>query len=431
MPTVSDICAPATEAGGSPLFNSLIAATETKAAALDIPPLGNLPPILALALDTWSGQWMNRQQLLSRLAAGGADVVYSAGQWTVWDRQRQQWRQAPALGGVERRDGVRIDQAPKWLPRFPSHRVLDAVSLRLGCARLRRLAASTRQQPPLLYLFHPAHAPYARRLAAGGVVYHAYDLFERTPGWTEELDRLERRLLREADLCIASSELTAERLQTKGNREVRFLPNGADVGAFAHALNLPCPADLAAIPHPRIGYTGRLSRKVDFGLLATLAKRNPTWQFVLLGPPGSLDAATREVHQHCQDMANIHVLGPRDRREVPAYVAGLDVGIIAYRTGVGLWSEACYPLKFHEYLAAGCPVVSVPLQALEAFAGVVKFASSIDQWELQIGNALAERSADFGARLAVAAGNDWNLRAAQLAQWLLDLAAQRRAEIAR
>jgi hypothetical protein len=41
--------------------------------------------LLALAPNSWDGQWMNRQQILSRLGAHH-DVLYSTGAWSVWDR---------------------------------------------------------------------------------------------------------------------------------------------------------------------------------------------------------------------------------------------------------------------------------------------------------------------------------------------------------
>ena len=44
-----------------------------------------------------------------------------------------------------------------------------------------------------------------------------------------------------------------------------------------HIKLIPEPPDLAAIPHPRIGWTGSLHPQLDYGLIATLAQRRPDW----------------------------------------------------------------------------------------------------------------------------------------------------------
>src|SRR5512145_2443365 len=76
--------------------------------------------LLALAPNFWDAQWMNRQQILSRLAKDH-DVLYSNGPWSVWDRHDERFRAASWTGSFESRDGVLLDRPPKLLLRWPTH----------------------------------------------------------------------------------------------------------------------------------------------------------------------------------------------------------------------------------------------------------------------------------------------------------------------
>lgn len=381
----------------------------------------DVPAILAMAPNDWEGQWMNRQQLLSRLADRGMRVVYSTGLWHGWQRHDPHWCAAPWSGDFETIDGVIVDRAPRWLLRTRRIPWLDAGAVRLGMRRLAAAARIPRQRPLVLHVFHPEFQPYAARLRGAALVYHAYDLFELAPDWTREHARQEDWLLHRADLVIATSGVTAERLRERSGREVRLLPNGVDARTFRDAADVPVPAVLAEIPPPRIGYVGSLNRKLDLALLAELATRRREWQFVLAGPLGPLDDASIECLQRCRAMPNVHLLGERSRREVPSIVSNLDVALIPYRTGPNLWTPAVYPLKLHEYLATGRPVVSTRLPALEPFAEVLSFAEGPDEWIEAIERALRDGATGAEHRRCVAVQHDWDTLAGTLASWLNEI----------
>src|SRR5450759_4284903 len=72
--------------------------------------------ILALAPQVWNEQWVNRQQLLSRIGRHH-DVLYSTGGWFVWDRAADAWRTAAICGRIDAADNVWIDESPRYLMR--------------------------------------------------------------------------------------------------------------------------------------------------------------------------------------------------------------------------------------------------------------------------------------------------------------------------
>ncbi|MEO7387604.1 MAG: hypothetical protein ABIX37_11760, partial [Gammaproteobacteria bacterium] len=110
--------------------------------------------VLALAPNPWDGQWMNRQQILSRLGRHHA-VVYSNGPWRVWDRSRDEFRACPWLGGFAERDGVLVDRPARILLSWPG-RAVDRVVQHGVQRRWHRQLARMGTGPVVLYLFHPS-----------------------------------------------------------------------------------------------------------------------------------------------------------------------------------------------------------------------------------------------------------------------------------
>lgn len=374
--------------------------------------------IVALAGNAWDNVWMNRQQFLSRLARRH-EILYSMGLWSAWDRASDPFRNASFGGRVYEMNGVTVDEPPKYLLRQPKIAVLDRLAIAAAARRWRGLLRKNPQRPLVAHLFHPIYLPYVAALKPDYVVYQAYDLFRLTAGWTAQLEDWETQLLETADLAIVQSEYAAQELSASVSRAPRVLHNGADYAAFADAVGCAPPADLAAIPRPRIGYAGRINRKLDFSLLAMLAQRQPTHQWVLMGLQNDLHPDDDAAYRTCQTLPNVHFLGYKEKKFLPSYVANMDVNVMLYRTSSDVWARAGYPLKMHEYLATGLPVVSARLQTVEPFQNVLAIADTPDQWEAALLAALHDGGvADPGARQAVARANTWDVRTAQLEQWL-------------
>jgi glycosyltransferase involved in cell wall biosynthesis len=370
-------------------------------------------PLLVLAPNAWDGPWMNRQQLFSRL---GRDrrVLYSNGAWTTRDLWRPRWRSASARGGWVSQDNVAVDVPPRMCIRQQRVRRLDRFVITFIANRW-RTAAKDHNGRFIAYLFHPRFAEYVESLAPDFLVYHAYDLYERQRGWTEHLAKAQTDLVRRADLVLASSNVIADVLSQETSLPVHTLPNGADVNAFfAAAVSTNEPPLLSQIPRPRIGYTGHLNRKVDFALIETLATRHPEWHFVLIGAvkDGTDLRGTRGFR-------NIHWLGQQHRDVVPNLVAAMDANLICNDLSDELWVKGCYPLKLHEYLAVGLPIVSADIPAVRQFADVVAIARSAEQWEHAIQASLAGEGVGSAVeRKKTAAQNSWDARVVELSRLL-------------
>jgi glycosyltransferase involved in cell wall biosynthesis len=376
--------------------------------------------VVGLSLSDWFGQWVNRQQLLSRLGRAHR-VVYSTGAWTVWERGEPARRAARLGGATTLSDNVVVEQAPRILLRWPGHDLVDRVAVAMHASRLSRLARE-RGSKLIAMLFHPSFYPYARSLKPDVIAYHAYDLFSATPGWTPRLQRMEDALVRDAHLVTAVSPSIVDSLRSRVDREMRLLPNGVDLDSFSRAVRdrVAAPEDLSSIPRPRIGYLGSVHPQVDYGLVAELARRRPDWHFVFVG--GRIEHKHAQAESElalCRTLRNIHFLGAKPHSDVAAYAVNMDVNIMCYRLSEKAWTTAIYPLKLHEYFAAGAPIVSVDLASVREFAGAIRIATGADEWTRAIEASLAESDPELKrARRNIAAQNGWDARAAQLSRWL-------------
>jgi glycosyltransferase involved in cell wall biosynthesis len=176
----------------------------------------------------------------------------------------------------------------------------------------------------------------------------------------------------------------------------------------AFATPRPEPADLARIPHPRIGYVGRIKQQLDLSLLRSLARRHAQWSFVLVGPVENL-GPSEGIMRELSAMPNVHLLGPKPVHLLPDYTQHLDVCMLCYEvTG---YTKFIYPLKLHEYLASGRPVVGSAIESLREFAEVVRVAEGADEWSSALSDALqpsASSAGEIGRRQRIARKHDWN-----------------------
>ena len=134
-----------------------------------------------------------------------------------------------------------------------------------------------------------------------------------------------------------------------------------------------------------------------------------------MGEVRSLDDQSRTALEEAQREPNVHVLPAKPHDIVPHYVGAMDVNIMCYRLADDLWVEALYPLKLHDYLAAGLPVVSADVPSVRPFADVVAIAQDPEQWERAIEVALVSGApGTLATRRKVAAANSWSARVRQL-----------------
>jgi glycosyltransferase involved in cell wall biosynthesis len=213
------------------------------------------------------------------------------------------------------------------------------------------------------------------------------------------LQKREEELLRRADIVFAASRFLVEKCRRVAGNRVIYMPHGVDHALFSRALSSETsePEDLAGIPHPRIGFYGNLHPWVDFGLLESLVTAHPEWHFVLIG----------EIYcdvSRLRQLANVHFLGRREHKELPAYCKGFDVGIIPYDMKQARMASV-NPIKTKEMLAAGVPVVAADVPELRGMGSAVCVCRTREEWDEAIRRQM--KRLDRREISISVAGEDW------------------------
>lgn len=374
--------------------------------------------IVCVGFAEWDAElWTNQQHLMSRLALAGNRILFveSLGlrrpQLARRDLSRIARRLATGLRPPRRRDGLHV-LSPLVIP-LHGNRAARALNDRLLPAMVRAWARRLGLERPILWSYVPQAEVLLDALDPVQVVYHCVDDIAAQKGVDSVSFRAaEARFARRADLVLASAPALAERMRTLSDR-VMLAPNVADTERFATALDPgPVDATLAALPGPRVVFTGAVTAtKLDVELLAGIARARPQWTFALVGPVGAGDPSTDVSALRAP--ANLHLLGTRRYDELPAVLRGADAALIPY--ALNELTRSIFPMKVYEYLAAGVPTVATPLPALRGVEGLA-IAAGVDDTVAALERAFAEDTPERRhARSVASRGHSWQARLDEIA----------------
>lgn len=371
--------------------------------------------IVLLSTADWDNPfWTNKQHVAVELNRQGHRVFYidSLGLRRPTAQARDLRRIARRLAKAIRpprkvRDGLWV-WSPIVLPWHQKPLVgrLNHRLLSWGLSFWLRVLGLKRQW---LWTYSPLTTRFLDLDRFGCCIYHCVDEIKAQPGMpVEMIVKAEEDLARSADVIFTTSTQLTE-TRKAWNENTFYFPNVSDFRHFNMAMDAETvvPADLLAIPEPRIGFVGAISGyKLDFALIHHIAKTRPDWSVVLIGEVGEGDPWTDA--SMLTGLPNLHLLGPRAYGDLPAYLKGFAVAMLPNQ--INPYTDAMFPMKFFEYLAAGCPVVSVDLKALREFAEMVSVADTPEDFVIAIQNALDGRVPPLAERMALARENTYEAR---------------------
>jgi glycosyltransferase involved in cell wall biosynthesis len=357
---------------------------------------------------------MDRHHLLSRLAGYFHVLWMTQPGWReclseLFSGGKNSLADAPKPEGLQvYESGVWLAKLgrPEWLARFTARRRLQhAVDLlrAQGCTKL------------VLYICRPEFGDALELVPHDFSIYYVSDEYSFTADEVA-VSPVERGVLQSVDQVFLTSPALMEK-RGSFNRNTHFVPMGVDYQKFATPV--PEPEDLRNIPHPRIGYVGHLKRMLDWPLLIELSAAHPEWSFVFVGPKGphpEIETAIRQL----SSLPNVHFLGGKPTECLGAYPQHFDVSIMPYH--LDDYTKYVYPLKMHEYLASGKPVVSSSIRSVEDFRHVVTIAGR-EGWSQAIEQALSPEENTprrCAERQRAARDYDWDPLVEKIARTIVD-----------
>ncbi|WP_276088392.1 glycosyltransferase [Pedobacter sp. JY14-1] len=244
-------------------------------------------------------------------------------------------------------------------------------------------------------------------------VYHCVDPlivpYDRRHGIISE-----RRLVAKSDLVICTSKQLYEEKRME-NPNTYFIPNAADLAHSSSALrdDMPISPLLEGITRPIAGYFGNIERRMDFELLAEVARQNMQMSFVFAGP-----VSEEYIPEGFRNQKNIFFTGRLPYQEMPGMIKGFDVAMIPFKRDTV--SRTIFPLKLFEYLGAGKPVVATDFNPdLVEFTGdTVAYCATPAEFGRALMLALDDNASRLAERLRIASENTWEKRLSEFSALL-------------
>ncbi len=376
--------------------------------------------ILCIGAADWHTDLLTNQQHLLKRAAEHNRILFveSLGlrrpQLAPRDLSRMARRLRDGLDPLREVDGLHV-LSPVVVP-LHTNRAVRAINTELLTRYCSWAVRKVGLHKPVLFSFVPQAEVLLDRLEFSRVLYYTDDDYPAKAGIdADSFLAAERRFAPRADVILASAPELVTRMRAL-NHNVLYAPNVADTRLFARALEPgPLDAELAKLPGPRIVFVGAiLAAKIDIDLVVQLARLRPDWSFAFVGPVGPGDPRTNV--DGLKQLPNVHLLGYRPYEQLPEVLRGADATIVPYLLDGEM--RSVFPMKTYEYLAAGLPVVSTPLETLEGVPEVLK-AGTAEEFAARLHEAMDGDSDQLRAKRSLGAqSHSWESRLDQIADAL-------------
>ncbi|MFT3785813.1 MAG: family 1 glycosylhydrolase [Tepidisphaeraceae bacterium] len=256
---------------------------------------------------------------------------------------------------------------------------------------------------PLLWYYSPLDSQWSLgHFRNRGVVYDCMDELSSFTGAPPSLLTAEKRLLENADVVFTGGLAIWE--SKKDHHPAAYCYGcGVEFNHFNAASDpdTTIPPDIDFINRPIIGWFGVVDERVDYHLLAEVAKLRPDWNLCIVGPVVKVDP---NLLPHAP---NLHWLGGRDYQQLPNYCAAFDVCMMCF--AINQATKHINPTKGLEYMATGKPIVSTPVRdVVRQWSDIVALASTPQEFVQKVDELLTQpQTQRIEAGLALAKKNSW------------------------
>ena len=252
--------------------------------------------------------------------------------------------------------------------------------------------------------FHVPHPGFlAKHMGEKLTVFYCIDEYSKMPDVDgTSVQAMDDELTRAADIVFVCNQSLLDSHRHL-NANIYLSPHGVDTEAYAMANSpdTPIPEAAKGLARPIIGLWGLLDEWFDLSILEEIARSRPNWTLLLIGRTVVDVSALKQ-------MPNVVFAGVQPYADLPKWAKAIDVCILPF-TKASIKLRAMSPLKLREYLAAGKPVVAVPVPEAKQFGKAVLTAEDGPGFVAAIEEALATNSPELVAlRQKLVAGNTWD-----------------------
>ena len=327
--------------------------------------------------NDWDGDPLSKKHIMQRLARQNRILwVNSLGnrdpERSLHDLKRMTRKLRQFASGF-RQVADRIFVLSPLVVPFHGNRAARRINRSILTWHVRLIASRLGFRKPITWTFLPTSADIAGRLGEDLIVYQCVDEYSEFSGTQKAaILQMEKTLMEKADVQIVSSTLLYE-TKHRYNPRTFIVTHGVDVEHFRKACcpETVVPHEVAHLSRPVVGFFGLIADWVDLELINHLASARTNWTFLMIGKLQTDSSRIRKL-------PNVHLIGRKEYRELPAYCKGIDIGILPFV--VNDLTLAANPLKLREYLAAGLPVVSTAIPEAERLGQHVRIGRSRDEF---------------------------------------------------
>ncbi len=353
----------------------------------------------------WDFLWQRHQQIVTRFPEDW-NILFMQPSFFILLLQQPAWALPRRLKNIRIASLITVP----WVDRLPKfvRRINDCMVVLFS----RLLLKIYGMEDPVVIISEPRFSGVVGKLRERLVCYDFIDNrleFAGVPDWMEHNINF---LLSEADLVFASGQNLYDMASERREKDLYLIGNGVDVEHFKRAMgDIAIPEDLRAVKKPVLGFVGAVSDWIDFQLIEEILKSGVS--VVLIGPVmGKI-----EELEGLESYPNFHLLGKRPYSSLPGYIKGFDACIIPFK--LNELTRCFNPVKVHEYLAAGKPVISTALPEIEMYKDVVYIAKDSRAFMDCIDEALGT-DYDRAKALRMAAENDWGKKVEEMVELIVN-----------
>ena len=273
----------------------------------------------------------------------------------------------------------------------------------------------------ILHIWRPEYQYALNLVKHNRSIYHVDDnyAFSSNIG-KRHLSSSELGLLQNCDFSFIHSK-TLFKEQANKSKNAFLLPNGVDLSLYQkQAPKFSINTERFNKYDVILGYVGAIKRHLNLPLLYDLAKNRKDLCIVLVGPIRENHKEIHEIIMKLQSLENVFFDGMVNSECVPSYLFTFNIGLMPYKRNS--YTRNIYPLKMHEYFAAGLPVISTYLENISEFKESLYFAHTWSEYSSLIDDISCqsdcERLKNKNNLMRIASANSWDNRVSRVIEIL-------------